>query len=139
MGPPLEMMTSFRYLGQVPDHRRPVIVRRRDHLSQARVVWKRMTIILSREGTEPRVSGLFFKAVVQVVFLFVSETWVVTPRMGSALGGFQGQVARRLTGRLPQWKPYGKWMYTLTDMATEEAGFQQMEEYIRQCQNTVAQ
>ena len=139
MGPPLEMMTSFRYLGQVisaADNDWTSVVR---NLSQARVVWKRMTIILSREGTEPRVSGLFFKAVVQVVFLFVSETWVVTPRMGSALGGFQGQVARRLTGRLPRWKPYGKWMYTLTDMATEEAGFQQMEEYIRQCQNTVAQ
>ena len=105
----------------------------------ARVVCKRMKRIISREGTEPRVSGLFFKAVVQVVFLFVSETWVVTPRMGSALGGFQGQVARRIMGHLPRRKPERKWTYTLAARAREDAGFQTIEEYIRRRQNMVVQ
>ena len=44
-----------------------------------------------------------FKSVIQAVLLFRSETWVVTPHMGTALGGFQTQVARRLTGKLP-WR-----------------------------------
>ena len=57
------------------------------NLSRVRAVWKRITIILSREGEEPRVSGFFFKAVVQAVLLFGSKTWAVTPRMGSPLGG----------------------------------------------------
>ena len=48
-----------------------------------------MTQILSREGAALQVSGFFFKVVVQVVQLFVSETWVVTPRMGKALGVFR--------------------------------------------------
>ena len=30
-----------------------------------------------------------FKSVVQAVLLFGAETWVVTPRMGKALGGFR--------------------------------------------------
>ena len=67
-------------------------------MSQAREVCKRMTRILSREGAEPRVSGFFFKAVVQAMLLFGLETWVVIPRTGWALGEFQYQVARRLMG-----------------------------------------
>ena len=61
---PLEMVTSFRYLGRVisaADNDCPEMVR---DLSQAREMWKRMTRILSREGAEPRVSGFFFKAMV---------------------------------------------------------------------------
>ena len=48
-----------------------------------------MTRIYSREGSEPRVSGFFFKAVVQSVLLFGVETWLVTPHMGWVLGGLQ--------------------------------------------------
>ena len=62
------------------------------NLSQARAVWKRMTRILIREGAELQVSVFFFKSVVQDMLIFGSETWVVTPRIGRALGGFQDQL-----------------------------------------------
>ena len=39
--------------------------------------WGRLTRILSREGSDKRVSGTFFKAVVQQVLLFGAETWVL--------------------------------------------------------------
>ena len=81
------MVTSFQYPGSVilaADDDWPAVV---SNFSKARAVWKRITRILSREGAEPRVSDFFFKYVVQAVLLFVLETWVVTPRMGSALGG----------------------------------------------------
>ena len=100
-GLPLEMVTPFQYLGRVilaADNDWPEVAR---NLSRARAVQKRMKGILSREGAEPRMSGLFLKAMVQVVFLFGLETWVVPSRMGRALGGFQEQVATRLTGKLP--------------------------------------
>ena len=87
-------MTSFRYLGRVisvADDDCPAVVR---NLSWERAVWRRMAHILSREGAAPRVSGFFFKDVVQALLLFGSETWVVTPQMGKSLGGFQAQVAR---------------------------------------------
>ena len=45
-------------------------------------------------------SGFFFKAVVQAVLLFGAETWVVTPRMGQFLGGFQDLVVRQLTAKV---------------------------------------
>ena len=86
------MVNSLRYLGRVifvADNDYPEVVR---NLSRTREMWKRMTRILSSKGVEPRVFGFFFKAMVQAVFLFGSETWVVTPCMGRALGGFQDHV-----------------------------------------------
>ena len=108
-------------------------------LSWETSVWKRMKRILSGEGAEPQVSGFFFKAVVQAVMLFSSETWVGTPRMGRVLGEFQYQVARRMGRQIPRRKIYGKWEYTLLETAREEVGFQTMEEYIRRRKSTVAQ
>ena len=87
------MVNSFRYLGRVilvADNDWPEVVRK---LLRTRAMWKRMTRILSRKGAEPRVFRFFFKAMVQAVFLFGSDTWVVTPCMERALGGFQDHVA----------------------------------------------
>ena len=87
-GRPLEMVTSFRYPGRVilaAYEDWPAVIQ---NLAKARAVWRRVTRILSREGARPRVSGFFFKAVVQSVLLFSAETWVVTPHMGRVLGGF---------------------------------------------------
>ena len=47
-----------------------------------------MTRILGREGEDPRISGLFFKAVVQVVLLFGLETWLPNPPYGAGPGQF---------------------------------------------------
>ena len=75
------------------------------NLYRARAVWNMMKIILSREVVDLRVSGFFFKSLVQVVLLFSSETLVVTPYMGRDLRGFRDEVALRMTRRLPRRKP----------------------------------
>ena len=46
-------------------------------------------------------SGFFFKAVVQAVLLFGSETWVVTPHIGKALGGVSGPGGETVDGKAP--------------------------------------
>ena len=61
-----------------------------------------MKRILGREGANLRVSGIFFKAVVQAVLFFGLEAWFLTPRMGQDLGSFQHRVARRITRRQPK-------------------------------------
>ena len=69
-GCPMDMVNSFRYLGQVisaTDNDWTAVV---NNLSRARAVWGRMTRILSREGAALQVSGFFFKSVVQAVLLF---------------------------------------------------------------------
>ena len=42
-------------------------------------------------GARLRVSGFFFKAVIQPVLIFNAEYWVVIPHMGRYLRGFQYQ------------------------------------------------
>ena len=67
------MVTSFRYLGRVisaADENRLAVIR---NLAKARAVWRRRMRILCRERVMPRVSGFFFKIVVQSVLLFGLE------------------------------------------------------------------
>ena len=64
--------------------------------------WARMTKILGQEGSDPRVSGIFFKAAVQAVLLFGSETWVLNPFMERALGSVQNSIVQRITVRQPR-------------------------------------
>ena len=82
---------------------------------QWRGIWQRpkrvgggLQGILSREVATKRVSGNFFKAVVQQVLLFWAETWVVSPMMERALSAFIHGAARRLTGRQPRKGRDGK-------------------------------
>ena len=55
--------------------------------------------------------------------------------MGRDLGGFQDQMARRLTGRISWRILNGKWENTLEDAARVEAGFETMETCIIQSPN----
>ena len=98
-----------------------------------------MKRILSREGADRRVSGNFFRAVVQQVLLFGAETWVVTPRIERALKSFMHGDARRITGRQPRRGWDGKWFYPSLEGAMKEAGFKEIRTSITNRQNTVAQ
>ena len=121
------MVTSFKYLGRVllvvGDDWLTVV----QNIVKAQTVWWRISKILSREGARPRVSGFFFKAVIQSVLLFDTDSWLVNPHMGRYLRGFQDQVKRRMTGRLP-WKSLNRrWDNTLAEAAKLEVGFETME------------
>ena len=59
------------------------------NLQKSRKSWGWMSRILIWEGANPKVSGHFFKAVVQAVLLFGAETWVLTRRMERDLNIFQ--------------------------------------------------
>ena len=46
------------------------------NLHNSRKSLARLSVILQMEGANPRVSGMFFKLVVQTVLLTGSETWI---------------------------------------------------------------
>ena len=110
-----------------------------ENLVKARNIWGRLQGILSREGATKRVSGNFFKAVVQQVLLFGAETWVVSPRMERELSTFIHGAERRLTGRQPLRGWDGKWFYPSLEGAMKEAGITDVGTSIKIRQNTVAQ
>ena len=96
---PIEAVHSFKYLGRImmegDDNWLAVAV----NLVKARKSWVRLARILIREGADKRVSGTFFKAVVQQVLLFRAGTWVLTPRIERALESFMHGAARNIMGR----------------------------------------
>ena len=82
---------------------------------------------------------MFLKAVVQVVLLFGSETWVLTPHMERALGSFQHKVARWITRMQPRRRGGGGWYYPPLASDMEEVGFEETGVYIQKRQNMVVQ
>ena len=57
-----------------------------------------MRRVLCRDGASPRISGMFYKAVVQSVLLYGSESCVLTDSLIHKLEAFHHGVARRITG-----------------------------------------
>ena len=110
-GKQLEAVHSFKYLGRIMtagDDNWPAVA---GHLVKAQKSWGRLTRILSREGADKRLSGTFFKTVVQQVILFGAEMWVLTPQIERELDRFIHGAARSITGKQPLRGWYGKWYY----------------------------
>ena len=107
-GEQIQTVPRFKYLGRIlmeGDDDWPAVA---GNLAKARKSWGRLHGILSREGATKRVSGNFFKAVVQQVMLFGAETWAVSPSMERALSAIIHGAVRRLTGRQPRKGRDGK-------------------------------
>ena len=56
-------------------------------LQKERKIWYHLLRILGKNGYSPRLTGMFFNAVVQAVLIFRAETWVMIPNIVRALGG----------------------------------------------------
>ena len=98
-GIPLAPVTSFNYLGiilsaVVGDW--PAVV---SNLQRARQKWVQLTRVLIREGADARTSVQIYLAVVQLVIIYGSNTWVMTPHIGRVLVRFHHRVALRLMGK----------------------------------------
>ena len=66
----MKNVTAFKYMGRVLTEGYDNCLAVEGNLHKTRKRWVRMLWILSREGADPKVSGHFFKAVVQAVLLF---------------------------------------------------------------------
>ena len=53
----------------------------RRNIMRARSVWGRLWILIRREGGDPSVAEIFYRAVVQVILLYGSDTWVLSASM----------------------------------------------------------
>ena len=112
----------------------------RSNLRKARKVWARLSQLLRMDNATPRVSGMFYKATIQAVLLFGSETWNLTPTALEQLEGFHVKAAWRMAKEhKPRLDPEtGKWQYPATKDVFEEVGLHTIEHYIRVRRDTVA-
>jgi hypothetical protein len=135
-GFPIDSESWFVYLCRflsADDDDWPVVLR---NMVKARQRWAYISQILCWEGATPRISAMFYKAVVQTVLICGYESWVLTPSMLEKLEGFHLQVARRLTGHASVYlRNKGTWQYQPLGNAMEEAGLYSMNEYINRLRN----
>ena len=78
-------------------------------------------------------------AVVQAVFLFGSEMWVLTPQLDKSLKGFHLLSVRRMVGMGPKHQRCGICVYTPIGEALATMGLKKIRVYISCCYNTVVQ
>ena len=87
-GLPITSVTPFKYLVRIItalDDNWPTVA---SNIKKAQKNWDQLNFILVWEGANTRESGTFFKAAVQEIIIFGSETWVMNLYMGRTLGGF---------------------------------------------------
>ena len=79
----------------------------------------------------------FYKAVVQAVLLYGSESWVMTQRMWKAVESFHNYCARYIAGEHIRQKPNGEWILPSTTRILEQCKLRPVREYIGKRKETV--
>ena len=136
----LERVEVFKYLGRLVAMDDNDVQAVRSNIKKARKCWKMLSRLLRSENMEPRVCGMFYKAVVQAVLLFGSETWVLTPSTMQALCGFHIRSTYRMAREhAPRKDPQsGEWHYPSSALALEEVGLHTIEHYVQVRRQTIA-
>jgi len=129
-GNPIETVHSFRYLGRMVCSDDNDWLAISTNLKKARAQWSMISRILSRDSANYNIMGYFYKAIVQSVLLYGSETWVPTRRMILMLESFHNQCARSITRRFIRQNADGTWTYPDTASTLEAASLFPITTYI---------
>ena len=128
-GDVLEQVEVFKYLGRLlaqDDHDIQAICAQ---LWKARATWARVGQVLRSKNASPRVSAKFYKAVVQAVLLYGSETWVLSSTALARLEGFHICAAYRIAKEnKPCRGPGHRWVYPKSADVLEECGLKTIAE-----------
>ena len=98
-GEKIDKVSKFKYLGRILEETDDDDHAANRQLTRARARWGRIAKILTIDGASPRVMGYFYKAIIQTVLLYGSESWTLTIGMIGRLRSFHHRVARYITGR----------------------------------------
>ncbi len=92
-GDALEKVEVFKYLSGMMAKDNNNVQAVQYQLHKAWGTWARIGQVLRSENTTPRVAAKFYKAVVQAVLLYGSETWNLTKAVLAWLEGFHVRAA----------------------------------------------
>jgi hypothetical protein len=87
-GDALEKVEVFKYLGKMMVQDDNNVQAVRHQLRKARGTWAHVGQVLRSKNATPQVAAKFYKAVVQAVLLYGSETWNLTKAVLARLEGF---------------------------------------------------
>ncbi len=136
----LERVEVFKYLGRLLAQDDDDVQAIRNQIRKARGTWARIGQVLTGENTPPRVSAKFYKAIIQSVLLYGSETWNVTGTALKQLEGFHIRAAYRMARiNKPKRGSNNTWTYPRSKDVLEECGLETIDTYIKKRRDTIAQ
>ena len=135
----VDNVTRFRYLGRPLDQTDDDWTDVWRNIMRTRLVWGRLGTLLRREGADPRVAEMFYRAVDQAILLYGSETWVISAAMERKVEGTHIGLLRQITGKRARRLGDGTWETPGAEEVREVAQTQSAMTYIGRRQATVAQ
>ena len=136
-GEELKKRSQFKYLGRVLDDQDDDDHAALRQLGRAREKWGRVSHVLNSQGASSRARGYFYKAIIQAVLLYGSESWTLSERTLKLFRSFHSRVARYLTGRHIRQLEDGTWHCPPTADTLHQAGLKTIDEYIQRRRDTV--
>ena len=123
-------MEVFKYLGRLLAYDNNDSQAVWGNLKKVRGVWARLSRTMRTENASPRVCGVFYRATVQSILLFGSETWNLSPVSLKSLEGFHIRAAWRMAGKRPLKLRDGTWSYPNSAEVLDEVGLKTIAHYI---------
>jgi hypothetical protein len=133
----LERVEVFKYLGRLLAYDNNDAQAVRGNLKKARGVWARLSHTIRAENASPRACGIFYKATVQSILLFGSETWNLSPVSLRCLEGFHLRAAWRMAGKRLKKLPDGTWTYPNSAAVLDKVGLKTTARYISMCRQHI--
>ncbi len=121
-GEELKKVEVFKYLGWLLAYDDNDTQAIRANLAKACKMWARVSRVLRVENASPKVCGVFYKATIQAVLLFGSETWNLAPSGLKCLEGFHLRAAWQMSDKRPMKRLDGTWRYPNSEQVLQEVG-----------------
>ncbi len=135
----LEKVEVFKYLGRMMMQDNNDIQAAGYQLRRARGTWACIGQVLRSENLTPRVAANFYKAVVQAVLLYGSETWNLTKAVLACLEGFHVRAAYCMAQVYwPKRVADNQLVYPKTSDVLEECSMAMMQHYIQKRRARIA-
>ena len=135
----VENVPTFRYMGRTLYQTDDDCLAVKLNIMRARSVWGRLGTILRREGADPKVVLSFYRAAVQEILLYGSETWVLLASMAKSIEGTHTEFLQMIREKRAKQLGYGTWEKTGAEVLLEAAGIQSDRIYKYKRQKTMAQ
>jgi hypothetical protein len=139
-GDALSRVEVFKYLGRMMAQDNKDVQAVRYQLRKAWGTWACVGQVLRRENVTPWLAAKFYKADVQAVLLYSSETWNLTKAVLAWLEEFHVRDAYRMAQvhRSKRVARNNRWVYPKTSDILEECGMKKIQHYIQNCWSTIA-
>jgi hypothetical protein len=129
-GEELEGVEVFKYLGRLLAYDNNDTQAVRNNLKKAQGIWARLSRTIRAENASPHVRGVFYKATVQSILLFGSETWNLSPVGLKSLEGFHIWAAWHMADKRQRKLLDGTWAYPNSAAVLDEVGLKPIAHYI---------